>query len=78
MCDVSFSVEKGYHEYKDNWVAVVGELSCRREPTVPIVKIDLRSASLTSRIASGGMMEDRGPFGSGNCLSCCFTTQLQA
>ena len=45
MCDVSFSVEKGYHGYKDNWVAVVGELSCRREPTVPIVKIDLRSAS---------------------------------
>ena len=37
MCDMSFSVEavvRGYHEYKDNWIAVVGEeFSCRREPT---------------------------------------------
>ena len=37
MCDVPFSVEtvvRGYHKYKDIWVAVVGEeLPCRREPT---------------------------------------------
>ena len=37
MCDVSFLVEavvRGYHKYKDIWVAVVDEeLSCRREPT---------------------------------------------
>ena len=36
MCDVSFSVEavvRGYDKYKDIWVAVVDELSCRREPT---------------------------------------------
>ena len=45
MCDVllsaRFSVEvvvRGYHKYKDIWVAVVGELSCRRETTR---KIDL-------------------------------------
>ena len=76
MCDVSFSVEavvRGYHEYKDNWVAVVGEeLSCRREPTNREDRFAV--ASLASRIASAGMMEDRGPFGSGNCLSCRFTT----
>ena len=36
MCDVSFSVEavvRGFHANKDIWMAVVGELSCRREPT---------------------------------------------
>ena len=37
MCDVSFSVEdvvRGYHKYRDIWVAVVGEeVSCRRKPT---------------------------------------------
>ena len=29
-------------------------------------------ASLASRIASAGIMKDRGPVGSGNCLSCRF------
>ena len=37
MCDVLFSVEvvvRGYHKYKDIWVAAVSEeLSFRREPT---------------------------------------------
>ena len=37
MCDVSPLVEavaRGYHKYKDIWVAVAGEEpSCRREPT---------------------------------------------
>ena len=32
------------------------------------------SALLRSRITSAGMMADRDPFGSGNCLSCRFTT----
>ena len=28
------SVIRGYHEYKDMWIAVIGEeLSCKREPT---------------------------------------------
>ena len=28
------SVIRGYHEYKDRWIAVIGEaLSCKREPT---------------------------------------------
>ena len=40
---LSFSVEpviRGYHEYKDVWVAVVGEeLLCMRE--LPIKKINL-------------------------------------
>ena len=31
-------------------------------------------ASLASRIASAGMMKDRGPVGSGNFLSCRFKT----
>ena len=42
MCDVLFSVERGYHEYKDNWVAVVAWLvSCHAGENLPIVKIDL-------------------------------------
>ena len=34
--NLSFSIEsviRGYHKYKDVWVAVVGELLCTREPT---------------------------------------------
>ena len=58
----------------NNWVAVVSEeLSFRREPTNREDRF-AGCASLASRIASAGMMEDRGPFGSGNCLSCRFTT----
>ena len=34
------SVIRGYHEYKDMWIAMIGEeLSCKREPTTE--KIDL-------------------------------------
>ena len=39
--------------------------------TRSVVKV---CASLASRIASAGMMKDRGPVGSGNCLSCNFKT----
>ena len=42
--------------------------------TRSVVIMRVMCASLASRIVSAGMMKDRGPVGSGNCLSCRFKT----